>query len=93
MVKFRVKANQSGQYYFPKEVREELGEELNVICNAKVAVIYNSQTSLELVLKSLKVLTHDLEHRRDLEKDEKNQKAWNPEHLRAASPLKNESKE
>ena len=30
MVKFRVKANPSGQYYFPKEVRQELGKELDL---------------------------------------------------------------
>jgi bifunctional DNA-binding transcriptional regulator/antitoxin component of YhaV-PrlF toxin-antitoxin module len=67
MVKFHTKSNPQGQYYLPKEVREELGENLDLICNAKAAVIYNSSTPLEAVLKSLEVLTADLQQRRDLE--------------------------
>jgi bifunctional DNA-binding transcriptional regulator/antitoxin component of YhaV-PrlF toxin-antitoxin module len=68
MVKFRVKANPSGQYYFPKEVRQELGEELELICNAKAAVVYNATTNLEAVLKSIEVIQKDLKHRIELQK-------------------------
>jgi ribose 1,5-bisphosphokinase PhnN len=63
MVKFKVHSNPQGQYYLPKEVRAELGQDLDVVCNAKAAVIYNSQTPLDQVLRSLKVLTQDLENR------------------------------
>jgi ribose 1,5-bisphosphokinase PhnN len=63
MVKFRVHSNPQGQYYLPKEVRAELGQDLDVVCNAKAAVIYNSETPLDQVLRSLKVLTQDLENR------------------------------
>jgi bifunctional DNA-binding transcriptional regulator/antitoxin component of YhaV-PrlF toxin-antitoxin module len=69
MVKFRVKANPSGQYYLPKEVRQELGPELELICDAKTAVVYNAQTPLEIVLKSLEVIHNDLKHRLELQKE------------------------
>jgi bifunctional DNA-binding transcriptional regulator/antitoxin component of YhaV-PrlF toxin-antitoxin module len=63
MVKFHTKSNPQGQYYLPKEVRQELGEELDLICDAKAAVVYNSKTPLEQVLRSLDVLRSDLENR------------------------------
>jgi ribose 1,5-bisphosphokinase PhnN len=69
MVKFKVHSNPQGQYYLPKEVRQELGENLDLICNAKAAVVYNSETSLDQVLRSLKVLTQDLENRSRNEKE------------------------
>lgn len=68
MVKFKVKANPSGQYYFPKEVRQELGEDLELICNAKAAVVYNAETPLESVLKSIEVIQKDLKNRVELQK-------------------------
>ena len=67
MVKFKVKANPSGQYYFPKEVREELGQELELICNAKAAVVYNAQTPLEAILQSIDLIQKDLKHRLELQ--------------------------
>lgn len=70
MVKFRVKANPSGQYYLPKEVREELGEKLELICNARAAVIFPEGTSLETVLQSLEVIQKDLRNRQEINKRE-----------------------
>lgn len=66
MVKFKVKANPSGQYYFPKEVRQELGKDLELICNTNAAVIYNADTPLESVLKSIEVIQKDLKNRIEL---------------------------
>ena len=66
LVKFQIKANPSGQYYFPKEVREELGKKLELICNAKAAVVFSAETPLETVLKSIEVITKDLRHRVEL---------------------------
>jgi hypothetical protein len=63
MVKFKVHSNPQGQYYLPKEVREELGENLDVICSACAAVIFNSNTPLEQVLRSVEVLHSDLQNR------------------------------
>lgn len=68
MVKFKVKANPSGQYYLPKEVREELGKKLELICNAKAAVIFPEGIPLTTVLQSLEVIQKDLHHRSKLEK-------------------------
>jgi bifunctional DNA-binding transcriptional regulator/antitoxin component of YhaV-PrlF toxin-antitoxin module len=68
MVKFKLKANPSGQYYFPKEVREELGNEIELICNAKAGVVYSAKTPLEIVLKSLEVIEKDLRNRLELQK-------------------------
>jgi len=39
MVKFKLKSNPVGQVYFPKEIREELGDSLEGIANAKAFVI------------------------------------------------------
>ena len=67
MVKFQIRANTSGQYYFPKEVRDELGKELSLICNAKAAVIFNANTSFDTVLQSLEIIQKDLTHRKHLQ--------------------------
>jgi bifunctional DNA-binding transcriptional regulator/antitoxin component of YhaV-PrlF toxin-antitoxin module len=63
MVKFKVKANPAGQYYFPKEVRQELGKELSVICNTKAAIFFPVNACIEDVLKSLQIIEADLKHR------------------------------
>lgn len=68
MVKFRVKANPSGQYYFPKEVREELGKKLTLVCDAKAAIVFPEGTSLNVVLESVEIILKDLTHRLQLEK-------------------------
>lgn len=74
MVKFRVKANPSGQYYFPKEVREELGEKLTLVCNAQAAVVFPEGASLKSVLQSIELIMNDLSHRLQLEKEEASKK-------------------
>lgn len=70
MVKFKVKANPQGQYYFPKEVREELGKKLELICNARAAVIFPEGLRIETILKSLEIIRTDLNHRMLLQKEE-----------------------
>jgi hypothetical protein len=73
MVTFHTKSNPQGQYYLPKEVRQELGKQIDLICNTKAAIIFNSNTPLDLVLKSLKILCNDVENRMEMEKREANQ--------------------
>ena len=63
MVKFKIKSNPVGQYYFPKEIREEFGEVLELIANANAAVVFPEGTPLDLVLKSLEVIRMDLLNR------------------------------
>ena len=69
MVKFQVKSNSSGQYYFPKEVRAELGNKLTLVCNAKAAVVFSEGTSLITVLESIEIIMKDLKHRLDIQKE------------------------
>jgi bifunctional DNA-binding transcriptional regulator/antitoxin component of YhaV-PrlF toxin-antitoxin module len=69
MVKFKVKANASGQYYFPKEVRQELGDELTLICNTKAAIVFSDDLMLQNVLESIEIIMKDLKHRLQLQKD------------------------
>jgi len=71
VVKFQVKANSSGQYYFPKEVRAELGDKLTLVCNAKAAVVFSDDTSLVTVLESIEIITMDLKHRLQIQKETK----------------------
>lgn len=73
MVKFSVKANPSGQYYFPKEVRQELGRKLTLICNTKAAVVYPEDASLSTVLESINIISRDLSHRLRLQKEASNE--------------------
>lgn len=63
MVQFRVKANPSGQYYFPKVVRQELGAELIVLCNVKAAVIFPENVPLTVIVESVELILRDLKHR------------------------------
>jgi len=69
MVMFKVKANQSGQYYFPKEVRQELGDKLTLICNTKVAIVFSDDAMLQNVLESIEIIINDLKHRLQLQKE------------------------
>ena len=68
MVTFQIKSNPQGQYYLPKEVRQELGEQLNLICDTKTAVIYDPKIKLNSVLKSLRILCSHVENRLELRK-------------------------
>jgi bifunctional DNA-binding transcriptional regulator/antitoxin component of YhaV-PrlF toxin-antitoxin module len=72
LVKFRVKANPQGQYYFPKEVREELGSDLELFCNAKAAVVFPQGTHIRTILESLEVIEKDLKHRLQLKENNQN---------------------
>lgn len=69
MVKFIVKANPNGQYYFPKEVRQELGKNLELISNARAAVIYPQGTPIKTILTSLQIIQRDLQHRKQLKEN------------------------
>jgi hypothetical protein len=67
LVTFQIRSNPQGQYYLPKEVRHELGEQLNLICESKIAVIYDPKIKLSCILRSLKILCEHLENRLELE--------------------------
>lgn len=67
MVKFKIKMNAYGQFYMPKEVREELGRRLELLGDAKTALLFPEGLSPTDVLRSLRVLVADLKHRAELE--------------------------
>ena len=68
MVKFKVSINPHGQVYLPSEVRAELASNhLEMLGDARAVVLYPLGTSPADVLRSLKVVIVDLQHRRDLE--------------------------
>ena len=74
MVKFKLKSNPQGQYYFPKEIREEWGPTLELEPNLQTGIIYPEGTPATIILRSLKTLKAHFEHRVELEKKEKEAK-------------------
>ncbi|MDI6813892.1 MAG: hypothetical protein QMD10_10175 [Desulfitobacteriaceae bacterium] len=66
-MKLKLKANPGGQFYFPKTIRDEWGNELELVPNLKSGVIYPAGTPAREVLKSLEVIRADFEHRAELE--------------------------
>jgi hypothetical protein len=67
MVKFKIKANPSGQFYFPKVVRQELGTNLTVLCNAEAAVIFPENIPFEVIAESVELILRDLRHRQQIQ--------------------------
>lgn len=68
MVKFRQKMDTQGKIYIVKPLRESgLTGVIEIVPNAKAAVIYREGTSLEDVLASLDVITADLRHQAKME--------------------------
>lgn len=65
MVEFNIKVNPGGQYYFPKPVRDSLGDELILIPNSVSALIYSKGTNLDAVLRSARIILQIIEMKRD----------------------------
>lgn len=63
MVRFKQKMDSHGKIYIVKPLRESgLIGVIEIVPNAKAAVIYREGTNLEDVLASLRVITADLEN-------------------------------
>ncbi len=62
--------NSHGQLYLPKELRKELGRELEALANARTSVLFTKGLKAKDVLESLRVIMADLEHRARLEEKE-----------------------
>lgn len=69
MVKFELKMNKYGQLYIPKELRSELGSELEALADARTSVMFRRGLKARDVLESLRVIMADLEHRAKLEEE------------------------
>lgn len=66
-MKFKLKANPRGQFYFPKEIRDEWGHDLELVPNLRSGAIYPAGMSAKEVLRSLQVVIADLKHRAEIE--------------------------
>jgi len=60
MVEFVVRVNQQRTAYIPKEIVENLGYEWTLVPNARTAVIYPRQCSLDTAIKSLQIILDGL---------------------------------
>jgi len=69
MVKFKVKSNPQGQYYFPKVIREEWGPVLELEPNLNTGIIYPEGTPTSVILRSLKTLQQHFKQREEVEKE------------------------
>jgi hypothetical protein len=69
MVKFHVTINSQSSIYLPEPIRNELATRtLELLGDTKVIILYPEGIDLEQVLRSIRILKLELEHRRDLEK-------------------------
>lgn len=60
MVRFEINSNPTGQYYLPKEVREELGRKLSLICGVKMAVLFPPSLPIKDAIRSLEIIKAEL---------------------------------
>ena len=70
MVEFVIRVNQQRTAYIPKEIVENLGYEWTLVPNARTAVIYPRQCSLDTAIKSLQIILDGLKLRLTAQKGE-----------------------
>jgi hypothetical protein len=58
-----LKPSRKGTTHLPKNIRDELGDKIEYIVDAKTALLFNPDTSPEDILASLEVLKKDLKLR------------------------------
>lgn len=67
MVEFNCKINPKQRVaYIPRQIVDELGTKLKIIANARAFVAYPAGEDPHVILRSLEVITKDLELRADL---------------------------
>ena len=59
-MEFKLKVGSQGHVYFPKKIRELLGNEITLTPNTKVAVIYPKDADLTRIILSLKLIIEEL---------------------------------
>lgn len=62
-MEFKLRTGIQGHIYFPKKIREILGDRPVVLPNSTAAVIYPENTKPEAVIRSLQVIISDLKNR------------------------------
>jgi hypothetical protein len=63
MVEFVIRVNQQRTAYIPKEIVENLGFDWIMVPNARAAVIYPKQCSLDTAIKSIQIILDGLKLR------------------------------
>jgi len=67
MVKYVRRLYEDGLMRLPKELREQLGDEVEVFPNAVGAYLKSKNATLDDAIESLKIIIQDLELRKRLE--------------------------
>jgi hypothetical protein len=62
-MEFDLKTGAQGHVYFPKAIREVLGDKMKILPNAHAALIYPEGTTPQDLLNSLSIITADLKLR------------------------------
>ena len=70
MVEFVIRVNQQRTAYIPKEIVENFGYDWTLVPNARTAVIYPRQCSLDTAIKSLQIILDGLRLRLAAQKGE-----------------------
>ena len=70
MVEFVIRVNQQRTAYIPKEIVQNLGYDWTLVPNARTAVIYPRQCSLDTAIKSLQIILDGLRLRLAAQKGE-----------------------
>jgi len=70
MVEFVIRVNQQRTAYIPKEIVENFGYDWTLVPNARTAVIYPRQCSLDTAIKSLQIILDGLKLRLTAQKGE-----------------------
>jgi hypothetical protein len=66
-MKIELKANQQGQIYLPKLLRNEWGNEYFLIPDAEGGLLFRRDVKAKDALRSLDVIKRELEHRAEIE--------------------------
>lgn len=75
MVKFVQKLDRNNKVYLVKPLRQAgLVNKIEIVPNAKAAIIYAAGTPLRDILESMQIIMADLRHRAKTEKEPKNER-------------------
>ena len=68
MVTFKTKMDSTGRIYIARPIRESgLVNNIEILPNAKAAIIYRAGTKISDILASLEIIVADLKHRAQVE--------------------------
>ena len=71
-MEYDLKTGPQGHIYFPKIIRQNLGEELKLLPNAEAGAIYPKDADLNRAIQSLEIIIADLKLRASRKWDDRN---------------------